>query len=152
MAKTETATSAIHQALQNFADTVRSKSTTIATGKPEDQLRAPLEGLMRAVGIAQGWEVVPTGETRLPDSLGCPDCAIHKDKEITLELHPEQEKLLDKILAGGCFTIGELPDPLEEDHELGKPPKPSMESEEDNTLVRNLPPNYLPMNLILHHV
>jgi len=83
MVKTETATSAIHQALQDFAGAVRSKSTTIATGEPEDQLRAPFESLMRAVGMAQGWEVVPTGETRLPDSLGCPDYAIHRDKQLT---------------------------------------------------------------------
>lgn len=43
--------------------------------------------------------------------------------EATLKIYPEQEKLLDEILEGECFTIGELPKPLPPDHELRKPPR-----------------------------
>ena len=43
--------------------------------------------------------------------------------EETLKIYPEQEKLLDEILKGECFTIDELPEPLPPDHELRKPPK-----------------------------
>lgn len=43
--------------------------------------------------------------------------------EATLKIYPEQEKLLEEILEGECFTIDELPNPLSPDHELRKPPR-----------------------------
>ena len=43
--------------------------------------------------------------------------------EATLKIYPEQEKLLEEILEGECFTIDELPNPLPPDHELRKPPR-----------------------------
>ena len=70
----------IYEALQGFADAVRAKTTQVAAGAPEDQVRAPFESFMGEVGRACGWEVVCTGETPLPDRLGRPDYAIHRNQ------------------------------------------------------------------------
>ena len=70
----------IYEALQGFADAVRAKTTQVAAGAPEDQVRAPFECFMGAVGRACGWDVVCTGETPLPDRLGRPDYAIHRNQ------------------------------------------------------------------------
>ena len=67
----------LHRALQTFASTVTVKMAQLAAGSPEDQLRAPFETFMAAVAQALGWNVVCTGETPLPDRLGCPDYAVH---------------------------------------------------------------------------
>ncbi len=65
------------QPLQDFAAAVAAKSNALTTGEPEDQLRAPFEALMSAVGQAVGPEVVCTGETLLSGRLGKPDYAVH---------------------------------------------------------------------------
>ena len=58
--------------LQAFAGTVTAKMAQLTLGAPEDQLRAPFETFMAAVGSAFGLAVVCTGETPLPDRLGAP--------------------------------------------------------------------------------
>ncbi|MBZ0264144.1 N-6 DNA methylase [bacterium] len=70
-------TSVIVNALQSFADEVKSKSSQITSGNPEDQLRSPFEKLMISVAASLGWKIVCTGETPLPERLGRPDFAIH---------------------------------------------------------------------------
>ncbi|MGO9122320.1 MAG: type ISP restriction/modification enzyme [Desulfomonilaceae bacterium] len=67
----------IQEALQRFAMTVSAKMSTLTHGEPEDQLRSPFEGFIAEVARALGWNVVCTGETRLPDRLGKPDYAVH---------------------------------------------------------------------------
>jgi hypothetical protein len=67
----------IHQALQDFAGTVKAKSTQATSGAQEDQLRGPFENLITAAGKALGFQIVPTGETSLADRVGRPDYAIH---------------------------------------------------------------------------
>ena len=70
----------LYTALQGFATTVTAKTTQITSGAPEDQLRAPFETFMAGVGQALGWDVVCTGETPLPDRLGRPDYAVHRNQ------------------------------------------------------------------------
>ena len=67
----------IQEALQRFAATVSAKTSTLTRGEPEDQLRAPLERFISDVAHALGWDIICTGETRLPDRLGKPDYAVH---------------------------------------------------------------------------
>jgi len=67
----------IHAALQEFAATVKEKTTQSTQGQPEEQLRAPFENFLGAAANALGWNVVCTGETPLPDRLGRPDYAVH---------------------------------------------------------------------------
>ena len=69
----------IHAALQTFAAAVTGKTTQLTAGEPEDQLRAPFERFMTEVAAALGWNVVCTGETPLPDRLGRPDYAVHRN-------------------------------------------------------------------------
>ncbi len=66
-------------ALRRFADAVAAKAALPASGAPEDRLRAPFEALMAEAGAALGHEVACAGEARLPDRLGRPDFAIHRD-------------------------------------------------------------------------
>ena len=54
------------------------KSSALARGGAEDQLRGPFENLMQAIAAAWGERVVCTGEASLPDRLGCPDYAVHR--------------------------------------------------------------------------
>jgi hypothetical protein len=68
--------SLITGALSNFAEKVKAKSNQLIGGKPEDQLRAPIEEFFDKVGSLLGWEIECTGETLLPDRIGCPDYAI----------------------------------------------------------------------------
>ncbi len=63
-------------ALQKFADSVTRKMTAMASGEPENQLRAPFENLIQDVGKSLGLKVVAKGESKLPDRLGKPDYAI----------------------------------------------------------------------------
>ena len=65
--------------LQRFAAAVAEKMGQIASGHPEDQLRTPFENFVSEVADALGWQVVLTGEAPLPDHLGRPDYAAHKD-------------------------------------------------------------------------
>ena len=67
----------LHRALQTFASTVTAKMAQLTTGSPKDQLRARFETFMAAAVQTLGWNVVCTGETPLPDRLGCPDYAVH---------------------------------------------------------------------------
>ena len=70
----------IHGALQDFAAAVTAKMTQVTAGEPEDQVRGPFETFMEAAARAFGWEVVCTGETPLPDRLGRPDYAVHRNQ------------------------------------------------------------------------
>lgn len=70
----------IQEALQRFAKTVSAKMCTVTPGEPEDQLRGPFENFMGDVASVLGWNVVCTGETVLPDSLGKPDYAVHLNR------------------------------------------------------------------------
>src|ERR1017187_2698159 len=70
----------IKSALQSFAEAVKAKMSTLTHGEPEDQLRGPFENLMTDVARVLGWNVICTGETPLPDRLGRPDYAIHRNK------------------------------------------------------------------------
>ena len=67
----------LHTALRTFSSTVTAKMSQLATGAPEDQLRAPFESFMAAMAEALGWHIVCTGETPLPHRLGRPDYAVH---------------------------------------------------------------------------
>ncbi len=69
----------IDQSLRTFAEAVTVKLGRIPAGAAEEQLRAPFEELMAAAAAALGWDVVCIGETRLPDRLGRPDFAVHRD-------------------------------------------------------------------------
>ena len=71
---------AIHSALQDFAASVTEKMTQITLGEPEDQLRGPFETFMKNVGHAFDWSVICIGETLLPDRLGRPDYAVHRNQ------------------------------------------------------------------------
>ncbi|RXK85153.1 DNA methyltransferase [Chlorobaculum sp. 24CR] len=77
-----TSTNSIHKALQDFAAAVTEKMSQLTLGEPEEQLRAPFENLMAGVADALGWKVVCTGETPLPDRLGRPDYAIHRNQAL----------------------------------------------------------------------
>ena len=69
-------------ALQDFAAAVAAKTGQLTAGAPEEQLRAPFENLMSAAALAWGWrerELVCTGEAPLPDRLGRPDFAVHRN-------------------------------------------------------------------------
>ncbi len=67
-------------ALQNFADAVTAKMTSLTAGEPEDQLRKPFEVLMEEIGKAISRKIVCAGEVRLPGRLGKPDFAVHAGK------------------------------------------------------------------------
>jgi len=75
---------AVLAALQEFADSVTSKMTTLTAGEAEDQLRAPFEVLMQEVGQALSLRIVCTGETRLPGRMGKPDYAVHAGRLLLL--------------------------------------------------------------------
>ncbi|MEK7876070.1 MAG: hypothetical protein AAB325_07790, partial [Pseudomonadota bacterium] len=70
----------IEEAIQRFAETVHGKMSTLTPGEPEDQLRGPFENFMAAAARALGWNVVCTGETKLPGRLGRPDYAAQVNK------------------------------------------------------------------------
>ena len=76
-------TASIDQALRAFAAAVTAKTARASSGAPEDRLRGPFEALMAEAAAAFGWDVVCAGETPLPDRLGRPDFAIHKNGLLT---------------------------------------------------------------------
>ncbi|NTV68081.1 MAG: hypothetical protein HGB06_10480 [Chlorobaculum sp.] len=78
-----TSTNSIQKALQAFAAAVTEKMSQLTPGEPVEQLRAPFENLMAGVADALGWKVLCTGETPLPDRLGRPDYAIHRNQSLT---------------------------------------------------------------------
>ncbi len=69
----------LHRALRAFASAVTAKTARVPAGAPEDRLRGPFEALMAEAAGALGWEVVCAGETALPDRLGRPDFAVHRN-------------------------------------------------------------------------
>ena len=71
-----TRTSAILAALQQFGASVTLKFAANAPGEPEDQLRAPFDALITAVGASMNFNVVAKGESLLKERLGRPDFAI----------------------------------------------------------------------------
>ena len=66
-------------ALRDFADAVTAKSSPLIRGAPESQLRGPLENFLARVTAAWSENVVCTGEPPLPDRLGRPDYAVHRN-------------------------------------------------------------------------
>lgn len=72
----------VRAGLVRFAQVVTSKSTTVAKGAPEDQLRAPLEEFFEHLGGTWGWTVTCTGE--VPEGrLGRPDYAVFRNALLT---------------------------------------------------------------------
>ncbi len=69
--------------LKTFADAVRTKFEAPAKGEPEEQLRAPMERLLTAIGAALGHEVVAKGESLLDDKVGKPDYAVVVDQALS---------------------------------------------------------------------
>ncbi|MYF09904.1 MAG: N-6 DNA methylase [Gammaproteobacteria bacterium] len=69
----------VQSSLERFAAAVAEKMAQISPGHPEDQLRAPFENFVNEVAEALGWQVVLTGEAPLPNRIGRPDYAAHKD-------------------------------------------------------------------------
>ena len=67
-------------ALKNFAGEVSSKIKSLAAGRPEDQLRSPLEVFLKEAGDIFREKIVAKGESRLPDRLGRPDYAVLVNK------------------------------------------------------------------------
>ncbi len=70
----------IEASLRAFAEAVNVKMSQLTPGEPEDQLRGPFENFMADAASALGWNVVCTGETKLPGRLGKPDYAAHINK------------------------------------------------------------------------
>ena len=70
----------IHAALREFAASVTAKTTQVTPGEPEEQVRGPFGTFLETAGQALGWRVVCTGETPLPDRLGRPDYAVHRNR------------------------------------------------------------------------
>lgn len=66
---------ALADTIADFGSAVREKLAA-PDAEPEEQLRAPLEFLLRRTGRSLGLRVVPHGEVRLPDLRARPDFAI----------------------------------------------------------------------------
>lgn len=71
-----------YEALKAFAASVTAKMSQLTAGEPEDQLRGPFEVFMADAARVLGWNVVCTGETRLPGRGGRPDYAVHLDNSL----------------------------------------------------------------------
>ena len=69
--------------LETFAADVTTKSQANAPGQPEDQLRGPLETLLKGIGAAVAKTVVAKGESLLPGRLGKPDYAVLVDAALS---------------------------------------------------------------------
>lgn len=67
----------MQKALEAFAEAVTAKMSQLTPGEPEEQLRGPFENFIGDAAGALGWNVVCTGESRLPNRLGKPDYAVH---------------------------------------------------------------------------
>jgi len=78
-----TSTNSILKALQTFAAAVTEKMNQLTLGEPEEQLRTPFDNFMNGgVSAAFGLNIGCTGETPLPDRLGRPDFAIHRNQSL----------------------------------------------------------------------
>ena len=62
--------------LQQFAGAIQQKFSSHVSGEPEDQLRAPFEQLLVAVGKQTGLDVLAIGETLLANGGGKPDFGV----------------------------------------------------------------------------
>lgn len=72
-------TDPIQKALEQFASSVETKFKANAKGEAEEQLRAPFETLIQAVGAELDIEVVSKGESLLAHGQGKPDYATVAD-------------------------------------------------------------------------
>jgi hypothetical protein len=78
-----TSSNSILKALQAFAAAVTEKMNQLTLGEPEEQLRTPFDNFMNGgVSAAFGLNIGCTGETPLPDRLGRPDFAIHRNQAL----------------------------------------------------------------------
>lgn len=68
--------------LQEFASAVTRKTKAHAPGEPEDQLRAPFEGLLEEIGTELKLKVVLKGESRI-EGTGRPDYAVLVNSVLT---------------------------------------------------------------------
>ena len=68
--------------LEEFADRLRSKFALPGTAAPEDQLKSPVEDLLKGAGAAFGLSVESRTESHLSEHKVRPDIAIHVDKLI----------------------------------------------------------------------
>lgn len=67
-------------ALKLFAESLTAKFDAHAPGEDEDQLKPPVDALLKAFGDASDIEIVAKGESKLDGRLGRPDFAILADK------------------------------------------------------------------------
>lgn len=65
--------------VKSFADQIFDKFAAHAQGEPEDQLKSPVDNLLRSYGKTRGKKIVPKGESTIEKRLGKPDFAVHED-------------------------------------------------------------------------
>jgi len=73
----------LQAAFEAFAVDVTTKFAARAPGQPEDQLRGPLETLLKAAGVSLSKAVVAKGESMLAGRLGRPDYAVLVDGSLS---------------------------------------------------------------------
>ena len=66
--------------VKSFADQVFDKFAAHAKGEPEEQLKSPVDTLLRSYGKVRNKKIVPKGESALENRLGKPDFAVHEDR------------------------------------------------------------------------
>jgi hypothetical protein len=67
--------------LVTFANAVREKFSSVLVGQPEDQLKNPIENLVRSLGAQLGYTLNVVTETTAED-IGRPDMAIAVDRAL----------------------------------------------------------------------
>jgi hypothetical protein len=65
--------------VRSFASQVFDKFAAHATGDPEDQLKSPVDILLRSYGKVRSKKLILKGESSLEGRLGKPDFAVHED-------------------------------------------------------------------------
>lgn len=65
--------------VKSFAGQVFDKFAAHAAGDPEDQLKSPVDILLRSYGKARSKKLILKGESSLEERLGKPDFAVHED-------------------------------------------------------------------------
>ena len=75
-ADTRQPVNALHEGLAEFAASLTAKLTAHAAGEPEDQLKAPVDKLLKDFAAAIGIDLVAKGESQLEGRLGRPDFVI----------------------------------------------------------------------------
>lgn len=76
VADTHAPVRALHDALKAFAESLSAKVSAIAAGEPEDQLKAPVDELLRAFADVAKVRLVAKGESQLEGRLGRPDFVV----------------------------------------------------------------------------